>query len=121
MEKLTNAEFEVINAVWKTTPPISTVRVMENINNKKDWKRTTVLTLLSRIAEKKYLSVKKSGRAHLYKVLVSKDKYRKIETQSFLDKMYNGSVENLIVDLYENNGISHEEIHDIIKILETKK
>lgn len=121
MEKLTIAEFELMEAVWQTKEPIDTIKIIENINNKKDWKKTTVLTILSKLAQKGFISATKSGKSYEYTILIKKEDYVKKETQSFLQKMYNNSVKNLIASLYDNNDICDNDLEDIYELLNKDK
>lgn len=121
MKKLTNAEFELMDAIWRTNEPIDTIKIMENINNKKDWKKTTVLTIISKLIKKNYISAVKIGKSYEYKVLIDKETYRKEETQSFLKIMYNNSIKNFINTLYDDNRIEDEDLKEIYDILNNKK
>ena len=62
MRKLPDAELEVMKAIWENTPPMSTNDVMKVISTEKDWNISTLLTLLSRLIKRGFLSSEKRGR-----------------------------------------------------------
>ena len=74
-----------------------------------------MLTLLSRLVEKKYLKTKKIGRRNEYVALVSEKEYQTIQTHSFLDKIYEGNVKNLVTTLLQQDILSSEELSEIEK------
>ena len=45
MERLPNAEFEIMKVIWANEPPITTNIIMEQLGEKKKWKRQTIITL----------------------------------------------------------------------------
>ncbi len=65
-----------------------------------EWKNNTVLTLLSRLGEKKFLKVKKIGRKNEYVATVTEAEYQTMQTHSFLDKVYGGKQMNLFGQIH---------------------
>ncbi len=95
---------------------------MEELKNEQsEWKKNTVLTLLSRLVEKKYLKVKKFGRRNEYKALIMETEYQMIQTHSFVDKIYGGNVKSLVSTLLPQNVLSKEELNEIECFWKEKK
>lgn len=46
LTKLPEAEFEVMSVVWRNTPPLTTLILMNQVGNEKGWKLQTLLSLL---------------------------------------------------------------------------
>ena len=74
--------------------------------DKNEWKNNTVLTLLSRLAEKKFLKIKKIGRRNEYTATVTEAEYQAMQTHRFLDKVYGGNVKNLASTLLRQDILS---------------
>jgi len=113
--RLTNAEFELMEGVWRTDEPITSATIMTNLANGKDWKPTTVLTLLGKLADKGYIAGIKQGRSYVYTVLVSREEYLKQETTSFLSRLYQGSLKNMVAALYDDKTISREDLDELAR------
>lgn len=61
-------ESEVMDAIWRAGEPVDVRDVMEGLNERRGepLAYTTVMTVMSRLAEKEVLSRRKAGRAYLY-------------------------------------------------------
>lgn len=110
---LTNAEYELMSAIWKTEEPMSTNDIIKNLENGKDWKVTTVLTLMGKLIDKGYVRAIKTGRSYQYYVLVAKKQYQKSEGNLLLKKLYNNSIKNFIAALYEDDNLSEKDIREL--------
>ncbi|EQB9249120.1 BlaI/MecI/CopY family transcriptional regulator, partial [Listeria monocytogenes] len=77
------------------------------------WKKNTILTFLARLVEKNLLRVKKIGRKNEYYALVSENEYLELQTETFLEEIYEGDVKGLITNLVQNDLISSDELDDL--------
>ena len=83
--KISDAELEILETLWTAG-----VR----LNEKKDWERTTVLTLIRRLLDKGALAQEKRE-VYYYTPLVSRNDCVKGETKSFLNKFFKENARNL--------------------------
>ena len=83
-----------------------------------DWKKNTVLTLLSCLVEKGYLKTNKIGRRNEYEALVTEQEYQAMQTNSFLDRIFGGNVRSLVSTLLQEDRLSPEELKEIEKFWE---
>ena len=74
--------------------------------------------MLRRMTEKKLISCDDSGKVKSYMPLVGREEAVKRETESFLNRVYNGSVSMLINGFVEKNKLSAEEIEELRQILD---
>ena len=81
---------------------------------------STVGILLVRLCEKGVVSYERKGKSNLYYAVLDKRDYSMSETKSFLSKLYNGSVGNLVASLFESREISRDEIENLRKIIDGK-
>lgn len=85
------------------------------------WSKSTVNTMLKRMMDKEIISYHEGEKARLYYPLISRDEAALAETESLLDKIYDGSVSMMMSTLVKKKKISREEIdelYDILKELE---
>ena len=75
-KKLSDAELDIMLAIWQSPPPVQRADLEEQLQSH-NWADTTLLTLLSKLVEKGYLSVERQGRHNLYRPLVSEADYRR--------------------------------------------
>ena len=83
----------------------------------KEWKPTTLLTFLSRLAAKGMLKTEKQGKSNLYTPLITQGEYRELESRQFLDEMYDGSARDFFVAMVNSNNLSPQDITELKKWL----
>lgn len=121
MRKLPDAELEVMKAIWENTPPMSTNDVMKVISTEKDWNISTLLTLLSRLIKRGFLSSEKRGRERIYYPQVGREEYTEFETKNFLQKLHKNSFMNLVKTLYNGNDLTQKDMDDLSQWLAEQK
>ena len=112
--QISESELVLMKIIWKNGGTALYSLIMEELEKgKNEWKNNTVLTLLSRLVEKKFLKIKKIGRRNEYVAVVTEKEYQAMQTYSFLDKVYSGNVKNLVATLLRQNILSADELKEI--------
>jgi len=62
--KISDAEFEVMKIIWDKSP-IRSSQIVKILSHVKDWKPNTILTLVSRLVNKKAVGFTKEGNAYI--------------------------------------------------------
>lgn len=120
MNKIPPSELTVMNVIWSSCEPLSSRQVIDILEEEKGWKRTTILTLLSRLAERNFLSTEKIKRYTYYTALVNKEDYVKLETKVFFDKIHGNSLKSLITALHENHDIEDQDLSNLERWIKDK-
>lgn len=114
IQQISESELVLMKIIWSNGGTALFSSVMDELEKgKNEWKKNTVLTLLSRLIEKKYLKTKKIGRRNEYVALVAEQEYQAMQTHSFLDKIYEGNVKNLVATLLQQDILSADELKEI--------
>ena len=108
--RLPDAEFDVMQIVWSQPTPISSVQVAALAAPEKNWKPQTVLTLLTRLTQRGFLSSEKLGKERVYTPLVTREDYLSTETGQFMQKFHKNSLTGLMNALYAGKGPKEEEL-----------
>lgn len=117
--KISEAEWEVMKIVWVDSPRTSN-QIIEALESTKDWKPKTIKTLISRLVSKNALGFKEEGRKYLYYPLVNENECIRAENQTFLSKVYNGAIKNMLVSFLKESDLSKEDIEDLKRILDER-
>lgn len=117
--KISDSEWEVMEVLWKKSP-LTSSEIIEILKQYISWNPKTIHTLISRLVKKDAIEVKKDAPFYLYYPKVSQEECRKIETRSFIKKVYNGSIHLLISNFIKNEKLSDEEIKELKQILDKK-
>ncbi len=118
LKHLPEAELKIMEIVWSLKPPVTAMEVEKNAGMK--WKTTSVLTFLSRLCEKGFLTREKDGRQNLYTPVVAKADYLQNEGKSFVKRMYGGSVKNLVASLSDAGALSDDDITELRAFLDSQ-
>lgn len=118
--RLSETEMEVMEVIWQEGTPITVSKLLE-IFEDKDWKTSTVSTLLKRLIEKGFLTKALDGKVNYYHTTMTLEQFRKIETQSFLNRLYNGKVKNFITALVNDDELEQNDIAELREWFKQKK
>ncbi len=112
----TPAELEVLQILWEHGP--CTVReVMNLLSPKRPRAYTSVMSLMSIMAEKGQLNQKPKGRAFIYSVKISRDKTQTSMLKDLLNRAFDGSAKSLVAHLLQQAEPSNEELDEIRKTI----
>ena len=116
LPQISEAEFEVMKVIWKYAP-ISTNEVTEKLTQTTDWSPKTIQTMLKRLVTKKALTYEKQSRVFVYTPLVPETEYIRQESNSFLNKYYNGNIVSLLTSNLEDDKLSKTELDTLRHLL----
>jgi len=116
LPQISEAEFEVMKVIWKYAP-ISTNEVTEKLTQTTDWSPKTIQTMLKRLVTKKALTYEKQSRVFVYTPLVPKTEYIRQESNSFLNKYYNGNIVSMLTSYLEDDKLSKTELDTLRHLL----
>ena len=114
--KISEAEYEIMKVIWSSYP-ISTNEVVLKFKDKNQWSPRTIQTLLSRLVKKGAIGFTKRSREFVYTPLINENDYVNEESESFLNKFYNGTINSMVMNFIENDKLSHDDIEELKKIL----
>ena len=108
----TERELEILKILWDMRQ--ATVRrVYDYMRQRENIAQNTVQTFLRMMEEKGLVTHKLRGRAFVYRPLYSRDKV----LSRFLNRIFDGAVDQLVLNAVEVAGLSIEEIEDLEKKL----
>ncbi|GIP53228.1 MULTISPECIES: BlaI/MecI/CopY family transcriptional regulator [Paenibacillus] len=110
--RLSETELEVMEVIWNLSTAV-TVNQLLDIFKSKDWKTSTLSTILNRLIEKGFLTKSLNGKTNYYNPALTFDEYKKYETRSFLSRLYNGKAKNFIAALVDDDELNQEDIAEL--------
>ena len=113
---LTSAEWNVMECLWESGS-ITGREATEMLETKMGWNRSTTLTLLRRLEEKGAISSNSEGTKKRFLPLISRDAAAIQETESFLERVYNGSVSMMLSAMTKKQALSKTEIDELYAML----
>ncbi len=120
LQQLSDAELEIMKIVWENPSKVTLFPyIMEGLAGRgKPCQKNTLIVLLSRLMNKGYLNAQKIGRRNEYTTLISETEYQTAQTKNFVNKIYEGNVNDLVCNLISGDLLSEEEYLELKKLLE---
>jgi BlaI family transcriptional regulator, penicillinase repressor len=112
---LTGQELEIMKVVWEREK--TTVRdVYEALLEHRKVAYTTVMTMMKILEQKGFLKKSQEDRAHVYRPAQSKGKVIGAMVREFVNRVFNGSAEPLLVHLVEDHHLSQKDLEEIARL-----
>ena len=105
---LSNSEWKLMRCLWDQAPRTIT-ELTAALREETGWSKNTVITMLARLEAK--------GAVRHYPALRREDAVRD-ETESFLSKVYGGSLGLMMSAMVESRRLSEEDISELAAILD---
>ena len=104
-----------MKVVWQREH--ATVRdVYEALLEKRKVAYTTVMTMMKILEQKKYLKKTQADRAYVYRAAQPQRQVIGAMVRDFVNRVFNGSAEPLLVHLVEEHDLSPEELEEIARL-----
>ena len=117
IRRLPDAELEVMQAVWACEAPVARADIDAKLKDTHPMALTTLLTVLTRLADKGFLRIENQGRSARYIPLVRREEYLAQQSRRFLEKLCGGSLPAFAAALCDS-GLSREELAVLRRLLE---
>ncbi|MBN1350557.1 BlaI/MecI/CopY family transcriptional regulator [candidate division KSB1 bacterium] len=115
--KLSEAEWQVMNALW-TRHPATARDLTEYLPENTSWAYTTLKTILTRLVAKQAVSERKRGNTSVYEPLITKSKARRNALISLLNQAFDGAVGPLMHFLVEEQKLTLTQRQELISLLQ---
>jgi BlaI family penicillinase repressor len=116
---LTVQELEIMKIVWRSGA--STVRgVYEDLLERRKIAYTTVMTMMNILEQKGYLKKTQKDRAYVYQATRPQKQVIRGMVREFVDRVFNGSAEPLLLHLVEDRRLSESDLDEIRRLMREK-
>jgi len=117
---LTEQELEIMKIVWERER--ATVRdVYESLLERRKIAYTTVMTMMNILEQKKYLRKSAEDRAYVYRPTKPKKQVIQGMVREFVDRVFNGSAEPLLVHLIEDRKLTNKDLDELARMIRKER
>jgi predicted transcriptional regulator len=114
---LTGQELEIMKVIWRLDT--ATVRqVYETLLEKRRIAYTTVMTMMNILEQKGYLKKRQEERAYVYRPSQPQQQVIRGMVREFVNRVFNGSAEPLLVHLVEDQHLTGKDLDDIRRTIQ---
>ena len=121
MPRISETEWELMKVVWAHGPCPAGLIIQALARTDPTWHPKTVKAFLNRLVKKKALGFSREGRAYLYRALVEQKECVDAASESFLARVFGGSLKPMLAHFVERKKLSTEEIQELKRLLEDEK
>jgi len=114
---LTAHELELMKIVWRHDGEVTVRDVYEDLRTHRSVAYTTVMTNMKTLEQKGYLRSTQHERAHVYRPARPKKEVIRQMVRDFVDRVFNGAGQPLVVHMLEDDQLSAEDLRDITRML----
>ncbi|MDP4143563.1 MAG: BlaI/MecI/CopY family transcriptional regulator [Bacillota bacterium] len=121
--QISDSEWKVMKIVW-ANKSCTANQVVEVLSENTDWQPQTIRTLINRLVKKgvlNYIVDENDKKTYHYFATVEERQCVKAESQSFLDRVFNGSLKVMMENFVSDSKLSEEDIDELKRILDKKK
>jgi len=116
----TELELQILKLLWHTSPQLAR-NVQQGLTDEgRKLAKTSVITTLNTMVEKKYLTRKKQSNRYLFSPAISEEEVTERVMGDVLDRVFDGSTSAVLLKLFDVKSVDDEELKQLRKIINRK-
>lgn len=109
------SEWSIMELLWET--PRTLMELVSTLSETVGWSKSTVTTMVRRMTEKELIDFETDGRTKLFRAAVSREDVVARETDSLLDRAYQGSIGMMLSAMVNSKHLTKSDIDELYAIL----
>lgn len=114
--RISGAESQIMEALWRKGP-LTPDGIVAEVGEAHGWAPGTVKTLITRLLRKKAIEGRREAEGYLYRPLLSRSDYVQSESQSLVDRLFDGEVAPLVAHFAEHRALTPKDIQLLKKLI----
>ncbi|MBD5503881.1 MAG: BlaI/MecI/CopY family transcriptional regulator [Lachnospiraceae bacterium] len=120
--QISDSELELMKIIWANGGTAFYAQIMAELEKTdRIWQKNTIMTFLSRLISKGFIKSHKMGRRNEYTALISEIDYQAVQTQNFLNKLYEGNAKGLIATMIQRDMLTTDDYEELKRFWEGKR
>ncbi len=113
---LSDGEWKLMNLLWQKSPR-TIAQLVQALEEETGWKKNTIFVMLSRLEEKGAVRFEEGSRSRQYYPVILREDAAARETESFLARVYGGSLQMMVSSMAGQKALSRQDIDELYEIL----
>lgn len=114
-QTVTHAEWSIMELLWEA--PQTLMELVGTLAQTVGWSKSTVTTMVRRMNEKGLIAYDTDGRTKLFRAAVNREDVVARETDSLLDRAYQGSLGLMLSAMVSHKHLTRSDIDELYAIL----
>lgn len=111
---ISDSEWKILKLLWRRSPQ-TLPEILESLQDA-GWSNTTIQTFLARLVKKGAISTQRKGKGYLYTPVLSEEECQRDETEAFLNRVFDGSLQKMVAGFTKGN-LSEAEIQELARLI----
>jgi len=116
----TELELQILKVLWQQSPLLAREVQATLAEDGRKLAKTSVITTLNTMVEKKYLKRKKDGNTYLFSPQISEDEVSNRVLGDVVDRVFDGSTASVVMKLFDVREIDDEELKELRRAINRK-
>ena len=116
---ISESEWTVMKIIW-SEPPKTLQDILGSLKHT-GWSTTTIQTYLARLVKKGALATERQGKRYLYYPAVSARDCQLAESRTFLNRIYDGSLSQMVKGFVKSGSLSQEEWEELKNLIASQE
>lgn len=116
---ISESEWTVMKIIW-SEPPKTLQDILGSLKHT-GWSTTTIQTYLARLVKKGALATERQGKRYLYYPAVSEKDCQLAESRTFLNRIYDGSLSQMVKGFVKSGSLSQEEWEELKNLITSQE
>ena len=116
----TELELQILKVLWQQSPLLAREVQATLAEEGRELAKTSVITTLNTMVEKKYLKRKKDGNTYLFSPQISEDEVSNRVLGDVVDRVFDGSTASVVMKLFDVREIDDEELKELRRAINRK-
>jgi len=113
--KITPAEAQIMEVLWRAAAPLSVEDLQAQLAE--TWADGTIRAFMNRLLRKRAVAATKDGKRSLYRPLLARDAYVLAESETLVDRLFDGRVGPLVLQFAHHRKLTPEDIADLERLI----
>jgi BlaI family penicillinase repressor len=116
----TELELQILKVLWQQSPLLAREVQATLAEDGRELAKTSVITTLNTMVEKKYLKRKKDANTYLFSPRISEDEVSNRVLGDVVDRVFDGSTASVVMKLFDVREIDDEELKELRRAINRK-
>ena len=116
----TELELQILKILWDDSPRLARDVQRALADQGRDLAKTSVITTLNTMVNKKYLRRKKRGNTYLFSPHITAEEVSQRILGDVVDRVFDGSTASVLLKLFDVKDVDHEELKELRRIINRK-
>lgn len=116
----TELELQILKVLWQESPRLARDVQVALAEEGRELARTSVITTLNTMVEKKYLKRKRKANTFLFSPRITEEEVARRVLGDVVDRVFDGSTSAVLLKLFDVRKVDDEELKELRRIINRK-